>query len=85
MTTKQPIGSLKKTLSSRIVTKCSVEERYGPLVANFNPNIKHRRRSKVVEIVVRTTGLHIWSTVFNFDDQFKIVHSRSLIDIFDEN
>ena len=61
--------------SSRIFTGCHVEGSFGPLVANPNPNIKRRIRSKAIGIDLRAAGVHTWDVTFDFDGNLKTVNS----------
>ena len=56
-----------------ILVGSRVEGFHGPLATNINPNIKRRRRVKVVAIVLRDVGAHKWNVQFDFESKSKEV------------
>ena len=65
-------------VNSIISVGCRVEGSYGPLVANSNPSIKRRVRSRAIGTVIRASDRHKWEVKFDYDHEIKTVPSNGL-------
>ena len=65
-------------VNSIISVGCRVEGSYGPLVANSNPTIKQRVRSRAVGTVISAADRHKWQVRFDYSNEIRTVPSNGL-------